>query len=260
MEAPIYVLYGVNNFYQNYLTYMSSRDVWQLMGYDSEPTCVDGEFSVAEDGRDYLPCGLQAHSMFNDTIELLNDDVTMDETDISWESDRNVRFQNPENYPETCEEDSLCLSEAYPGIIAEEDGQEDEHFIVWMRLNALPFFRKRYATIEQDLEPNQVLTFEIENNFPVTSFDGAKMLILSTSSWIGGKNVFLGASLVTFGILNLVMAVAISLKEHFCPRVLVHEDQFNDLSISLLPGAGPVDLELSRAKMEAISEQSVVST
>lgn len=45
-------------------------------------------------------------------------------------------------------------------------------------------------------------------DFPVTSFDGEKRVILSTTSWIGGKNPFLGIAYITVGILCLVLGAS----------------------------------------------------
>lgn len=46
------------------------------------------------------------------------------------------------------------------------------------------------------------------SDFPVTSFDGEKRVILSTTSWIGGKNPFLGIAYITVGVLCLVLGLS----------------------------------------------------
>lgn len=63
-------------------------------------------------------------------------------------------------------------------------------------------------------------------DFPVTSFDGKKRVILSTTSWIGGKNPFLGIAYITVGILCLVLGASfliIHLK--FGKREYTHTDR-----------------------------------
>ena len=99
---------------------------------------------------------------------------------------------------------------------------EDEHFIVWMRTAGLPTFRKLYAKYETTI-PAGTYTVRIHNGehynngyydyyynpaasagyfadrssvlpvnqtflYPVNTFGGSKAVVLSTSSWIGGKN------------------------------------------------------------------------
>ena len=71
-----------------------------------------------------------------------------------------------------------------------------------MRTAGLPTFRKLYDKVEDmPLQPGKH-SITIWNNdasgqkskylYPVHSFSGSKSIVLSTSSWIGGKNGFLG--------------------------------------------------------------------
>jgi len=56
--------------------------------------------------------------------------------------------------------------------------------------------------------------------YPVHPFDGTKTIVLSTASWIGGRNAFLGWSYLVVGIVCVVLAVAFAVKKHFFPRKL----------------------------------------
>jgi len=127
---------------------------------------------------------------------------------------------------------------------------EDEHFIVWMRTAALPTFRKLYAKIDADLLPG-TYTVRVTNGvwggaaypyyfnpqlsgsfyddantpptpqtalYPVHSFDGKKRILLSTTSWIGGKNGFLGWAYLVVGVVCLVLALAFAIKMQMAPR------------------------------------------
>lgn len=93
MPAPVVVFYRLTGFYQNTLTYFTSRDAYQLYGtYGNPKDCLVGtamfadgdhnaylnvnrninDCSVGEDeGCEYMyPCGLVSNSFFNDTIAL----------------------------------------------------------------------------------------------------------------------------------------------------------------------------------------------
>lgn len=108
---------------------------------------------------------------------------------------------------------------------------EQEDLIVWMRTAALPTFRKLYGRIEVDLEANDVVIVTIENNYNTYSFGGNKKLVLSTASWIGGKNYLLGIAYLTVGGLCLFLAISFILLYLIKPRYvnwfisLQHYDQ-----------------------------------
>ena len=87
-----------------------------------------------------------------------------------------------------------------------EQLSEQEDLIVWMRTAALPTFRKLYGKITVDLEVNDVVTVKIQNNYNTYKYGGQKLLVLSTTSWMGGKNHFLDRAYLTLGAISLFIA------------------------------------------------------
>ncbi|KAA8523400.1 hypothetical protein F0562_009823 [Nyssa sinensis] len=136
-----------------------------------------------------VPCGLIAWSLFNDTYSFSrnNQQLTLNKKGISWKSDRDHKF-GKNVYPKNFQNGKLIggahLNSSIP--LSEQEG-----LIVWMRTAALPTFRKLYGKIEVDLHAGEVIQVTLENNYNTYSFNGKKKLVLSTTSWLGGKNDFL---------------------------------------------------------------------
>ena len=60
-----------------------------------------------------------------------------------------------------------------------------EHFIVWMRTAGLPNFRKLYGKIDKDLKAGTYY-LHVNNNYDVSSFNGNKSFVMSTTNILGG--------------------------------------------------------------------------
>lgn len=103
----------------------------------------------------------------------------------------------------------------------------DEDFIVWMRTAGLPTFKKLYRKINVDLKAGDVVTFNVLNYYPVSQFSGQKAIVLSTTSFLGGKNSFLGWAYIVVGIICFVLAIAFAIKHAVSPRPLGDMRAFN---------------------------------
>jgi len=232
----VYVYYQLSNFYQNHRRYVKSRSDVQLAGSSKDAKETLGDCSPWETFADHTPntyddisgvnetklstyklnpCGLIAGSQFNDTLVLKSgicktdsacdkaSDVTWTKNGIAWDSDKEKKFHNIDGY-------------SGPSLSQQID-VEDEDFIVWMRTAGLPTFKKLYRIIKGGLKKGDY-TMVIDQNFPVKSFDGKKAIYLSTVTWIGGKNDFLGWAYVVVGIICLVLALAFFIKDRLHPR------------------------------------------
>ncbi|KAL3729582.1 hypothetical protein ACJRO7_026674 [Eucalyptus globulus] len=219
MKSPIYVYYQLSNFYQNHRRYVKSRSDQQLRSKDGEwkTTNCEPESLVGDKGP-IVPCGLIAWSLFNDTYKFSVNDTRLDvnKNNIAWDSDRKHKFGS-DVYPKNFQSGGLIGGAKLNSSIPLS---EQEDLIVWMRTAALPTFRKLYGKIEHDLEANKTITVTIQNNYNTYDFEGKKHLVLSTASWIGGKNDFLGVAYLAVGGICLFSAIAFILVYVLVPRPL----------------------------------------
>jgi hypothetical protein len=103
-------------------------------------------------------------------------------------------------------------------------GINNAHFINWMRTAGLSTFRKLYGRIDQTLNAGDTVYIGVQSNFEVLSFQGTKSVVLSTSSWIGGRNGFIGISYIVIGGLSLVFTAVFAWLHYKNPRRLTDID------------------------------------
>jgi hypothetical protein len=72
--------------------------------------------------------------------------------------------------------------------------------------------------IDYDFKKNDVLSFTVEANYEVASFDGSKSLLVSNLGEFGGKNPFLGVAYVVVGSISLLFAMLFVVKQTVAPR------------------------------------------
>ncbi|XP_042499839.1 ALA-interacting subunit 5-like [Macadamia integrifolia] len=219
MKSPVYVYYQLDNFYQNHRRYVKSRSDKQLRSkaFASETSTCSPEATTAN-GSAIVPCGLVAWSLFNDTygFSVKNKALEVNKKNIAWKSDQDYKFGS-DVFPKNFQSGGLIGGAK---LNSSKPLSEQEDLIVWMRTAALPTFRKLYGKLEVDLEAHEKITVLIQNNYNTYGFEGKKKLVLSTTSWIGGKNGFLGIAYLTVGGVCLFLAINFALVYVFQPRPL----------------------------------------
>lgn len=159
--------YKLTNYYQNHRRYVQSFDSDQLLGRRRSVDNINGgncKPITSRDGKAYYPCGLIANSYFNDTystdLTLLNSQngqsnstYQFTEKNIAWhgiaKSYVAKPYGNPSDYlpPPNWQEKypDGYSNDTYPNL------EDDEHFHIWMRVAALPTFRKLWMRNDDDV-------------------------------------------------------------------------------------------------------------
>jgi hypothetical protein len=224
MKSPVYVYYELDNFYQNHRRYVKSVSSSQLQGTNVSDLSTDCKPEDYVNGLPITPCGLIAWSLFNDTFNfstVSNVPVHVNKNGIAWKSDVQKKFGSnvfPTNFPNNNRTGTSLIGGA--GLNSSAPLDQDEDLIVWMRTAALPNFRKLWGKIEQDFQPGDTINVGIVNQYNTYSFGGKKKLVLSTTSWLGGKNIFMGVAYLTIGVLCIVLALVFLLIHLRHPRPL----------------------------------------
>jgi len=244
-KGQVYFYYLLQNLYQNHRKYFGSRDNNQLLGKPSVHVSDNCEpFSYIKTNDTYLnyaPCGLIANSIFNDSFQLvyINNKtyfpVNMSSKGIAWKSDRDLLFgipqdwkdtMKPVHWPETAKERNI---NSYKG---------DEELMVWMRTAPLSTFKKLNRIVQHVEEPFKdglpagYYELNINYSYPVSVFKGKKMIFLSTTSLMGGKNNNLGIMYISLGCLHELIALVFFV---FAMAKKDKETSFSDTPLIMSP-------------------------
>jgi len=103
--------------------------------------------------------------------------------------------------------------------------------MVWMKPAAKPSFRKLWAIIHTPILAGSTVRIRVENRFNTYDFGGAKEVVLSTNSWMGGKNLFLGIAYLVVGGLAFLTALSFLLAHYTGFFGLIRRRKFGDVSV-----------------------------
>lgn len=231
LHPPVFMYYRLTSFYQNHRRYVKSLDSDQLKGKAVDSGTLNGgdcKPLAILDGKIVWPCGLIANSMFNDTfsnatLASSSGTYTFSSQNIAWPGEARKYAEKPgytdltqivpppnwqKRFPQGYNETNL------PNL------HTDEHFQNWMRTAGLPTFTKLYGRNDADVMAQGTYQITVDLNFPVAQYGGTKAIVISTVSWIGGKNPFLGWAYIAVGALFVLLGIAGTARHLLRPRKL----------------------------------------
>lgn len=233
LKGSLYLFYHLKNFHQNHRRYAKSFSDDQIMGTAASLNVVKNTagincdpLSTDANGKILYPCGLIANSLFNDTyastlvaVNGTEDNYAMTNQGIAWASNTQRYKKTKYNYTEIAPPPNWVkmFPDGYnatnvPDILTWEE------FQVWMTTSAFADFRKlALQNINDDLASG-TYQLDIGLHFPVVPYKGQKYVLLSQSTIMGGKNVFLGMLWIATGGVCLLLGIFVLIINFIKPR------------------------------------------
>ncbi|KAI0316798.1 transcription regulator [Amylostereum chailletii] len=236
LDPSVLLYYKLTNFFQNHRRYVQSYDTDQLKGdHRTVSDLKDGDCKPVAvlDGKVIYPCGLIANSLFNDSfsgLTLLSSTESdapsaynFSERGIAWGGEAKKYTSSPKyNLSEIVPPPNWAAR--FPNNYTDDnpppDLRADEHFQNWMRTAGLPTFTKLWGRNDNEKLVKGRYQITVNLNFPVRPYSGTKSIVISTVSWIGGKNPFLGWAYVAAASLFVALAIAGTIRHLVKPRRL----------------------------------------
>ncbi|KAJ6591518.1 cell cycle control protein [Mycena vulgaris] len=216
IDPSVLLYYKLSNFFQNHRLYVKSLNSDQLNGKGvSNFTLEGGDCKPLGtlDRKAIYPCGLIANSMFNAGVD---DASTYDFSakGIAWPGEAKKYSSDPVGSGGYASYDDIVPPPnwqlRYPSYNATHPPpnlKTDERFQNWMRISGLPTFTKLYGRNDKDTMKAGRYQIIIGLNFPVIPYNATKSIVISTISWIGGKNAFLGWAYVGAASVFVLLAL-----------------------------------------------------
>ncbi|EIM92949.1 Lem3/Cdc50 [Stereum hirsutum FP-91666 SS1] len=231
IKPTVLLYYKLTGFHQNHRRYMLSSDPDQLRGkWRSTSDLQKGKcdpvarvtYSDETAPKGIYPCGLIANSMFNDSFSNLTEveqsssssesnTYILSESGIVWPGEEKRYVETPgNNISELVPPPNWALK--YPNGYTSDNPppnlRADVHLQVWMRTAGLSTFHKLWARNDHDVLRQGTYQITVFMNYPVKSYSGTKSIVISTVSWVGGKNPFLGWLYVATSATFFLIAIA----------------------------------------------------
>ncbi|GMS83099.1 hypothetical protein PENTCL1PPCAC_5274, partial [Pristionchus entomophagus] len=259
-QGPVRIYYGLEGFYQNNLDYAKSRSENQLHGKltDTEG-CEPLETRIdPNDGieKPIAPCGSIANSLFNGIFLKEFCAHSMLPETCALLSLRGIisDFVVRKKYANPLPKENETLCDAFKGTVrppwwtrdvcqlgaplnaedAARDsvgiGLENIDLIIWMRVAALPKFRKIYRIVDDEHDdyteglPAGNYTLRIGYNYPTSTWHGKKFFYVTSESWAGGRHFPLAIAYLAVGAFLLLISalfLLMCLRMRFLERVRV---------------------------------------